>query len=68
MNDELKKQKTRELTFPLISSLVWQGKKVSNPRPTVLETVALPTELFPYRIVTEGLVGLQGLEPRTDRL
>ncbi len=68
MNDELKKQKTRELTFPLISSRVWQGKKVSNPRPTVLETVALPTELFPYRIVTEGLVGLQGLEPRTDRL
>lgn len=27
---------------------VWQGKKASNPRPTVLETVALPTELFPY--------------------
>ena len=28
--------------------LIWQGKKASNPRPTVLETVALPTELFPY--------------------
>ena len=28
--------------------LDWQGKKVSNPRPTVLETVALPAELFPY--------------------
>ena len=28
----------------------WQGKKVSNPRPTVLETVALPTELFPYAV------------------
>ena len=26
----------------------WQGKKASNPRPTVLETAALPTELFPY--------------------
>ena len=28
--------------------IFWQGKKASNPRPTVLETVALPTELFPY--------------------
>ena len=28
--------------------LKWQGKKVSNPRPTVLETAALPAELFPY--------------------
>ena len=44
----------------------WQGKKASNPRPTVLETVALPTELFPYMI--HGMVGLQGLEPGTDRL
>ena len=48
------------------SAALWQGKKASNPRPTVLETVALPTELFPYMI--EKLVGLQGLEPGTDRL
>ena len=50
----------------------WQGKKVSNPRPTVLETVALPTELFPYKKGSHcwlpSLVGLQGLEPQTDRL
>ena len=26
-----------------------QGKKASNPRPTVLETAALPAELFPYK-------------------
>ena len=26
---------------------IWQGKKASNPRPTVLETAALPAELFP---------------------
>ena len=32
------------------SAALWQGKKASNPRPTVLETVALPTELFPYMI------------------
>ena len=25
----------------------WQGQKGSNPRPTVLETVALPAELYP---------------------
>ena len=33
-----------------LSAALWQGKKASNPRPTVLETVALPTELFPYMI------------------
>lgn len=27
--------------------LKWQGHQGSNPRPTVLETVALPTELYP---------------------
>ncbi len=26
----------------------WQGQKDSNPRHTVLETVVLPTELYPY--------------------
>ncbi len=40
----------------------WQGQKDSNPRHAVLETAALPTELYPY------MVGLRGLEPRTDRL
>ena len=45
-------------------SFTWQGKKASNPRPTVLETAALPAELFPY----VNLVDRQGLEPRADRL
>ena len=27
---------------------IWQGQKGSNPRPTVLETAALPAELYPY--------------------
>ena len=27
--------------------LIWQGQKDSNPRPAVLETVILPTELYP---------------------
>ncbi len=26
----------------------WQGWQDSNPRPAVLETAALPTELHPY--------------------
>ena len=42
----------------------WQGQKDLNPRHVVLETTALPTELYPYI----KLVGHQGLEPRTDRL
>ena len=41
---------------------LWQGHKDLNPEPTVLETAALPIELYPY------MVGLRGLEPRTDRL
>ena len=28
----------------------WQGQKDSNPRHVVLETTALPTELYPYGI------------------
>ena len=43
---------------------LWQGQKDLNPRHVVLETTALPTELYPYI----KLVGHQGLEPRTDRL
>ena len=40
----------------------WQGHKDLNPEPTVLETAALPIELYPY------MVGLRGLEPGTGRL
>ena len=32
----------------------WQGRRDSNSRPTVLETVALPTELHPYFGAGEG--------------
>ena len=27
---------------------IWQGQKGSNPRHAVLETAALPAELYPY--------------------
>ena len=49
----------------------WQGHKDLNPEPTVLETAALPIELYPYILKAEGLknlVGLQGFEPGTIRL
>ena len=29
-------------------ALLWQGQKDLNPRHAVLETAALPTELYPY--------------------
>ena len=47
----------------MVTVSFWQGQKDLNPRHAVLETAALPTELYPY-----DLVGHQGLEPRTDRL
>ena len=46
-----------------------QGKKASNPRPTVLETAALPAELFPYSdglwwwTVRDSNPGPTGYEP-----
>ena len=42
----------------------WQGQKVSNPRPTVLETVALPAELYPY--AAQGLRQVRGEVKRPD--
>ena len=47
--------------------IVWQGYRDSNPRRTVLETDALPTELYPY-IFRKKKMDHQGLEPQTYRL
>ena len=46
----------------------WQGQKDLNPRHSVLETDALPTELYPYNKKMLVMVDHHGLEPRTDRL
>ena len=49
-----------------IRHLSWQGKKASNPRPTVLETAALPAELFPcilWWTVRDSNPGPTGYEP-----
>ena len=53
------------------SGAFWQGHKDLNPEPTVLETAALPIELYPYlykRPKSYLLVGPRGLEPGTIRL
>ena len=51
----------------------WQGQQGSNPRPTVLETVALPAELYPYHGVSskpahaqaqEGKIPIPAITPR----
>ena len=34
---------------------LWQGHKDLNPEPTVLETAALPIELYPYILKGKGL-------------
>ena len=56
---------------PVILGTYWQGHKDLNPEPTVLETAALPIELYPYIWKAEAfiyVVGPQGFEPGTIRL
>ena len=43
-----RKEKSRNPCVSTVSGLEWQGQKDLNPRHAVLETAALPTELFPY--------------------
>ena len=45
-----KKEKTKikETHRTNLVRWVWQGHKDLNPEPTVLETAALPIELYPY--------------------
>ena len=55
----------------MVLDFFWQGHKDLNPEPTVLETAALPIELYPYilqGICLYKLVGPEGFEPPTKRL
>jgi hypothetical protein len=45
----------------------WQGQQGSNPRPAVLETAALPTELYPYRGVSISQEGGEFKSIRENR-
>ena len=42
---------------------IWQGQKGSNPRHAVLETAALPAELYPY--MAEKM-GFEPMRPYTN--
>ena len=42
------KQRKQRKKAPKIRCFLWQGQKDLNPRHAVLETAALPTELYPY--------------------
>ena len=69
---KLRKQRKTPCFLNKNTVLIWQGHKDLNPEPTVLETAALPIELYPY-IISKAerlnfLVGLQGFEPGTIRL
>ena len=44
----LRKEKSRNPCISTVSGFEWQGQKDLNPRHAVLETAALPTELYPY--------------------
>ena len=60
------KEKLTNLLSKFVN-LSWQGHKDLNPEPTVLETAALPIELYPYvnikgiaaRIVGGGPSGIR---------
>ena len=45
---------------PKATFLFWQGQKDSNPRPMVLETSTLPTELYPCM---ERVTGIEPARP-----
>ena len=47
-------KKRKRLYFGISSNKIWQGQKDLNPRHAVLETAALPTELYPYVFVVSS--------------
>ena len=60
-SDSIKKEMAPEFGANFVPDF-WQEREGSNPRPPVLETGALPTELRSY------VVPLEGLEPPTRDL
>ena len=46
--EKLLKQRKTPCFLNKNTVLIWQGHKDLNPEPTVLETAALPIELYPY--------------------
>ena len=56
-----KEKTTGIVEIPVVSR--WQGQKDSNPRHAVLETAALPTELYPYMAEKMGFEPMHQLIP-----
>ena len=56
---------TKQKKTPAGVFLFWQGQKDLNPRHAVLETAALPTELYPYIwwAIRDSNPGPTGYEP-----
>ena len=44
----IQKHRKKPVTIAVTGFFVWQGQKDLNPRHVVLETTALPAELYPY--------------------
>ena len=52
---------SRTTSFAASRKLIWQGLRDSNPRPSVLETDALPTELNPLNQIARWVFGFSAL-------
>ena len=44
---------------------IWQGQKDLNPRHVVLETTALPTELYPYVLTADIILSFSAFSVNT---
>ena len=47
-SQKVSKSKENSQQSEQLLAICWQGHKDLNPEPTVLETAALPIELYPY--------------------
>ena len=45
----------KETVTKTVTVSFWQGQKDLNPRHAVLETAALPTELYPYVLTSNNI-------------
>ncbi len=49
----MKQKNLKAAHLQLLGFFDWQGQKDLNPRHAVLETAALPTELYPYTVTAK---------------
>ena len=56
-SQKVSKSKENSQQSEQLLAICWQGHKDLNPEPTVLETAALPIELYPYLHLSGGPSG-----------